>query len=65
MTNTEYDETAIAEMGKASERSSTKVSWLIPDLSRAASPLGPGPGEALVERIKVPFEGYGREGQIG
>ena len=38
MTNTEYDETAIAEMGKASERSSTKVSWLIPDLSRAASP---------------------------
>lgn len=52
VTGAGYDDAAIEEMREACQEKSN-VPWLRPDLSKPTPPLGPGYGEALVERVKV------------
>lgn len=52
VTGAGYDDAAFEEMREACRKESN-VSWLRPDMSKAAPPPGPGYGEAMVERVKV------------
>jgi len=47
-----YDDASFAEM-RAACKGKSEVPWLRPDLSTPRPPLGPGYGEAVVERVKV------------
>ncbi len=59
-----YDDAAIAEMRKACQGAGN-VPWLRPDLTKAAPPLGPGYGEALVERVKALLKELAEKDEMG
>lgn len=59
-----YDDEDVRVMMEAA-KGLHPVPWLRPDQSKPAPPLGPGYGEALVERIKVLMVELEREGKMG
>jgi hypothetical protein len=60
-----YDDDGVAEMMKAASGDEMKkVPWLRPDTTKPAPPLGPGYGEALVQRIKDTMVELESEGKM-
>ena len=64
VTGAGYDDAAVAEMREAC-KGTRHVPWLRPDLEKPAPPLGPGYGEAMVERVKVCLKELAADGKLG
>jgi hypothetical protein len=58
-----YDDAAVKEMREACQGASS-VPWLRPDLTKPVPPVGPGYGEAVVERIKVLLKDLVDKGEL-
>lgn len=57
-----YDDEAVAELREACKDAGSGISWLRPDTSKPAPPLGSEYGKALVARMKELMGTLGEQG---